>query len=151
MSENIFQVQSIENDIKYHEEKIEKIKAVAAKEIAWQQEVIDFLRSKLINPVAVKSPPSVVTSNDDLEIKNQKRAYTKPGLVEDKIIEILKQNSHGLTAVEIFDSVNAAGIKVLYGTVDNNIRSLLKDSIIIRLSRPEVKRGIKYGLANLAK
>ena len=148
MSENIFQVQSIENDIKYHEEKIEKIKAVAAKEVAWQQEIIDFLRSKLTNPAAVKSSPSVVSIAEDLEVKNQKRAYTKPGLVEDKIIEILKQNPQGLTAVEIFDSVNAAGIKVLYGTVDSNIRSLLKDSIIIRLSRPEVKRGIKYGLAN---
>lgn len=76
----------------------------------------------------------------------KKRQYTKPGIIEDKIKEILAKNSQGMTIQEICDVIIAEGLSVKYGAVSTNIENLVNDNLVVRLSRPKIKRGIKYGL-----
>lgn len=152
MSENKLQVSSIQEQINFNQQQIRQIEEERTKatekfdtDIATHQAIVNFLKSQLSHSTIVLSP-SIIEDNSQAQSQNQKRRYTKPGVIEDAITKVLGKNSQGMTTQEICEAIAIEGLSVQYGAVASNIESLIADNLVIRLSRPEIKRGVKYGL-----
>ena len=151
MTENKLRV-SIQGQINFNQQQIRQIEEERAKatekfdtNIATHRAIVNFLKSQLSHSTITISP-SIIEDNSQAQSQNQKRRYTKPGVIGDSITKVLGGNSQGMTTQEICNAIAKEGLFVKYGAVASNIKILIRDNLVVQLSRPEIKRGVKYGL-----